>query len=587
MATIKIRNFQDFINENYTDKVEKIYMLVKKPFPTDSENPLGRMIGEVREVLFDQVIIDDKNWKSLKFEKNVPVINFTEDLDLVKNLLDKKIIAKKNLYNHPDESSLVSDKKIFHETFQGSKYVPLTVFSSKDTSKLKFPIIAKPAHGKSAEGIMKINSSEELEKTNEKFDVFSEMIDIKNEYRCFCFEDEILELNQRIKLKDSEDFLKNADTKTDFYYKQVDHKKFKNRESLEDLLKECRKKVKLNFYSVDVAETLEGELFIIEMNSRTGMGVDKMIEIYKKIYEDYYGKKISSASEKEMKKFSKEWKDLYDKEKGSRIDECTTVVGNLDGTMFLFKNRDRSFTPESEIVREKIDGTEIVYYTDQTGWIEGMNEHGIGFVFSQLTSKEYKGYGPSYIISDEPKNSTRFLKFQKGIKKVLSSKTLDDAIKNLEESKKSGSFLIADKQTAYEIEFFEGNFKKRKLDLKDSPFYVKTNHGELIPNAGHQESPDSIKRASSQIRKHQAYVQLQGINDLSDIPSRMKFQAFDPESSLNVFRTDREEYTISQCMMDLSNLKFYFFHDDLTANSIKTVDSEGKIVIDTRKVGWQ
>ena len=53
----------------------------------------------------------------------------------------------------------------------------------------------------------------------------------------------------------------------------------------------------------------------------------------------------------------------------------------------------------------------------------------------------------------------------------------------------------------------------------------------------------------------------------------MKFQAFDSKSPLNTFRTDDEEYTISQCMMALTNLEFYFYHDRMTADTIKLEDT--------------
>ena len=591
MDKIKISKFEEFLLEKYLDSDAKIsqrfYMLVKKPFPTDSENELGRMIGETRKMLFDQVSLNDSNYDTLVIKQGIPVLNFIEDNELVSKLVSEKRIDKQDLYNDPKDSALVSDKKVFHETFKEKSFVPKTVFSVKDALKLKFPVIAKPAQGKSAEGIKKFETPEELESSNEKFDVFSEMIDIEKEFRCFCFRDQIVELNQRLKIEGSKDFLKDTKTTTDFYYKKVNPEQYELREEMSRLLKECRSLVDLDFFSVDFAETPNGKLYLIEMNSRTGMGVDKMVELYKLIHKDYYNTLPDKESSRIMDKMIREWDAAYAKNKGSKVNECTTVAGVVGGTTFLFKNRDRSFTPDNTIIHENLHGSEVVYYTDQTGWIEGMNEHGMGFVFSMLTEKHYKGYGPSYYVTDDPKDDGKFMRFHKGLKKVLASKTVEEALSNLKDSEKSGSFLIGNKDEIFEVEVFKGETRKRKLSFEKDAYYVKTNHGILFPEAGHQEDGHSIKRASSTIRMHQALVQLTGIRDISEVPERMKFQAFDPESSLNTFRTDPEEYTISQCMMDLNSKTFYFFHDPLTADKLKVEDhvkKEHKIKIIVRTI---
>ena len=581
MKNIKIRKFEEFINESFTNPVlsqvlQRFYMLVQKKYPT-SDNKLAAMIHDVRDQLFDQLTLDASNYHSLPLQSGVPILNFTEDNNLIRLMIDKGMINRECLYNHPDASDLVSDKVTFHKTFLGANHIPNTVFSVEDACEIKFPLIAKPSKGKSAEGIMKFDTPEDLRSTSHKFDVFSEMVDIQKEYRCFCFRDTIMELNERVKVKGSEDFLKNSETTTDFYYQDIDISTYPKGSSLADLLRMCRGKVRLDFFSIDFAEDSNGDLWIIEMNSRTGMGADKMAALYQKIYEDFYGE-MDETTSYTLQCIVDLWRNEYEKEKGSSVNECTTVAGFLNDSLYLFKNRDRSYTPDTRIVRTRDNGVEIVYYTDQTGWIEGMNEHGVGFVFSQLTTKEWKGYSSSYLVSDEPKNSGRFERFSKGIMKVLSSKTAEEAIKRIIDSKKSGSFLIGDQKNAFELEVFNGENKQRKIFDLQNPmdFYVKSNHGELFPEAGHQSSGDSIKRASSSIRRHQALTQLQGIRDIEEIPARMKFQAFDIKSSLNVFRTDDEEHTISQCLMDLSNLKFIFCHDENTADTLSVEEKNFK-----------
>lgn len=581
--TFKISNFQDFINENYApektysapESFQRFYMLVTKPYPINSPHLLSRMIGEARNLLFDQVMIDDLNYKTLKFETGVPILNFT-DSGAVEKLLKEKIVDR--VYNLPQESHKVSDKVVFHKTFEGSSFVPKTVFGAKDAVSLKFPIIAKPAKGKSAKGIRKFDTQEDLNSCKDKFDVFCEAIDISDEYRCFCFRDQIIEINKRVKNSDV-DFLKDSETTTDFIYQKVNDKRYKNIEKLKTLLKECGKKVALEFYSVDFAEDPSGKLHLIEMNSRTGMGSDKMTMLYRAIHQDYYNSPVSKETEKYLQEIDKDWAKAYKGEKSEPVYECTVIGGKLEDKMFLFKNRDRSFSPDSKIVAEKFKDTEIVYYTDQTGWIEGMNEHGVGFVFSALSVRHYPGYGPSYYMTDEPKSGSKFKKFANGIKEVLISKTASEAVSRIEKSGKSGNFLVGDKNQIIELEIFNGEKMAKNSDLKE--LIVKTNHGELIPDAGHQQTGDSIKRGISGIRGYQAKLQLQGATSINEIPTRMKFQAFDHGSPLNVFRTDVEENTISQCLMNLTDLKFYFFHDLETAN---TIDFEKKADLEKVKV---
>ena len=370
MKKVSINKFDSFVTEQYyaptlANFFQRFYMLVRKPFPTTSDNVLGKMIGSTRDSLYDQLSLNGANYNSLPIQPGIPVLNFTEDNDLVQRMLDENIIDRKSLYNHPSQSKLVSDKVVFHKTFKESPYVPKTVFTVDETSQISFPVIAKPAQGRSAEGIRKFDTIEELSDSEEKFDVFCEAIDIAKEYRCFCFKEGIIELNRRVKIEGSADFLKDAATKTDFYYKKVDYNQYAHHQKLVDILNHCRQKVQLDFFSVDFAETPDGELFVIEMNSRTGMGVDKMVELYTLIYKDFYKNEPGDATQEKLSRMVASWNKAYDKVKGSQINECTTLAGNVDGSMFLFKNRDRSYTPETTVIHENHKGTEIVYRSEE------------------------------------------------------------------------------------------------------------------------------------------------------------------------------------------------------------------------------
>jgi len=577
-----VKRFDEFLNEDYADHpytrtLMRFYMLVREKYPSDSGSKLSRIISQHRDKLFDQVEMDSSNLGSISIRPGVPVLNFTEDNDLVRRMIEEGLLDRASLYNDPSSSDVVSDKVKFHREFEGEEYVPRTVFSIKDAASLKFPIVAKPANGRSAEGIRKFDSLEELESSKDDFDIFSEMVNISDEFRCFCFKDDVISLDRRVKRKGSPDFLSNVNTTTDFFYQEVDPATYEQVKSLLKLINDCRKRVPLDFFSIDFAEDPNGKLHLIEMNSRTGMGSEKMAKLYARVHEDYFNRPVDKSTSADLSRMNDEWKKAYSQEKGD-VNECISVSGFLNGCSFLFKNRDRSYTPESKVVRERQDGVEIVYYTDQSGWMEGMNSHGVGFIFNQLTTKDWEGYGHSYLVTDEPKPKTHriaksetFQDFLEGVRKALTSSSSEEAIEKLAKAGKTGSYLVGDRNNIYELEIFDGKSEKvlRNSIKGDSGFYVKTNHGVLFPEAGHQPNGKSVKRAASSIRRHQALSQLQGLRSLDDIPTRMKFQAFDTLSSLNVFRTDDEEHTVSQCLMDLSNLRFCYHHDDETADSVR------------------
>lgn len=559
-----VENFNTFLEKKGRD-LPRFYFLADKATYGDGEG-ISAHTERIRKRLFDIRVITLDNFRDAEIEDGIPVINFCKDHLAIQLMLQERMFRKRLLFNHPEQSQLVSNKVSFHRLFEDSRSVPRTVFSVKDCEKLKFPIIAKPADGHSGMGIMKFEKLKDLRDSSESFDLFSEMIPIQKEYRAFCFRGKILDLNQRIRKKGSKDFMKKPGTQTSFFYESLDPLEYTHIDKLTSIVTECREKVSLDFYSIDFAETEDGKLFIIEMNSRTGMGGDKCVDLYREIHRVALGA-LEENQEMILGRMRERWRKEY--ENGEQLHECTLVAGKVDGKSFLFKNRDRSFTPENRVVHEVVEGNEIVYYTDQTHWIEGMNEHGVGVAFSMFTKEQHPGYEPSWLVTDEPKKvNDPDSPFKVKMRKLLMCKTAREAMNVLSKSDKEdnpGSFFVGDPQEIFDVEIFDGRIEARRVSKE---IQVNTNHGEMIPDAGHQDTGDSIKRASSDIRRYQAELQLTGVKDISEIPSRMKQQVFDQGSSLNTFRTDDEEYTISQCMWNLTDRIFYFFHDGKTADTL-------------------
>lgn len=109
------------------------------------------------------------------------------------------------------------------------------------------------------------------------------------------------------------------------------------------------------------------------------------------------------------------------------ISECTSVGIKIDGNILLAKNRDRTYNPNIKIVREIINGTEMIYMYDvDTDYSEGMNEHGIGIVNTTLQGKEDE---------KEMKVARRYKKLSADghkIRHALSMKHIEDIVKTLD-----------------------------------------------------------------------------------------------------------------------------------------------------------
>jgi hypothetical protein len=70
---------------------------------------------------------------------------------------------------------------------------------------------------------------------------------------------------------------------------------------------------------------------------------------------------------------------------------CVILYTEINGKKFLIKNRDKNYKPDVELIHEIINGIEVAYVRDKyTGWIEGMNENGLGLINSTLSKLEGK-----------------------------------------------------------------------------------------------------------------------------------------------------------------------------------------------------
>lgn len=166
------------------------------------------------------------------------------------------------------------------------------------------------------------------------------------------------------------------------------------------------------------------------------------------------------------------------------------IINN--GRKILFKNRDRYYHVQLELIHELIDGVEVLYIHDKdTNWCEGLNEHGIGLVNSSLL-----------VIRDEDERRQN-MKGSDGEKilHILSKKSLLDGLQSLisfkghSDIELMGHTILSDPRFTLHIERTtqEGPY----ITIIKSPS-VFTNHG-IYSTSGYTTG---IKHESSHMRKY-------------------------------------------------------------------------------------
>lgn len=239
-----------------------------------------------------------------------------------------------------------------------------------------------------------------------------------------------------------------------------------------------------------------------------------------------------------------------------KLNECSIVIGKFrNNNTIIAKNRDRNYIPEIKIVRTMLDDVEICYFEDIiTGWIEGMNEHGIGVVNSSLLVHHDEKEG--HIVKKTKKKT----KDRPKVMVALSFRDIKSCLKHLKnfDGGLTGHTFVADKNKSYHIEHVK-NSPAKIIKLDNHP-HVQTNHGFSFENVGYTPK-QGLRYSSSKIRQYKIIKKLlQGtqykttydvLNDMTDFNSSS-------EPMLNPVRITGDMNTTSQIAMNLEKLIFYF-----------------------------
>ena len=261
------------------------------------------------------------------------------------------------------------------------------------------------------------------------------------------------------------------------------------------------------------------------------------------------------------------------------LKECLIARFNNNEKVILFKNRDRGYSPNLEVIHEVKDGVEIVYLHDiDTDWSEVMNSAGIGIVNSALTV----GYDENEKkIIKKTGNKSHDGKI---IRKALEEKNIEDALEVLVKYQNGvrGHTIVATAEKYIIIESTSKHDAKTKEGEDET--IVRTNHGFIYTTAGYTSGKNYL---SSKIRKEVGETVIEDVEDYKDLAARMRVQKND-DPQLNPTRMDGKLKTTSQLLMNLTDLEFNIYLIDDNINSFNGVQKNGikdpKIIIKTYNI---
>ena len=291
-----ITDFQTFLNER-AGGLHKVIMCVSTEL-TDFKY----VTGDAHTVYTGQFMeLFTKGNEPRKVD--LPVINFCNIH--TSRLLDAGT-PKELIYNPEEEKMKIASKVKWHGLHKDSDHVPKTVLDGSKINQLKFPIIAKPENRFSGQGIMKFDTIEDAKEANlTDFEVFSEKINIAEEYRIMMWRGEPQMWVHRVPANDkTKTMVKLKDEKLKFDYVL---------QNIEEIPKEWKpvfeefaaKHKSLDIYSVDLMVDTDGKPWVVEMSSEFAPLYGVMAFFYKKVYQDYYSKKLHPSDEKQIDMYQK------------------------------------------------------------------------------------------------------------------------------------------------------------------------------------------------------------------------------------------------------------------------------------------
>ena len=236
------------------------------------------------------------------------------------------------------------------------------------------------------------------------------------------------------------------------------------------------------------------------------------------------------------------------------LDECITVAKMFDGDMIIGKNRDRNYKPRLKIVRDRTSyGIETCLIVDEdTDWVEGMNDIGIGLVNSALfVKRDEKDYDKAKKKMAPSKDGVR-------VREALSKGSLADAVKSLiiYHDGVKGHTTIGNGKKLVTIENTSRSNPIVKIkDLNKEPI-VRTNHGIEHTEAGYQDGADKL---SSELRLINALNVTHKTSDWENLFPNFYKHTQDKGPKFDLVRAQNKLWTSSQVAMNLNKKEIILY----------------------------
>lgn len=249
---------------------------------------------------------------------------------------------------------------------------------------------------------------------------------------------------------------------------------------------------------------------------------------------------------------------------------CVILYTNINGKQILAKNRDRNYKPNVRIIHEIINGIEIVYLLDKnSGWIEGMNENGLGIVNSTLS-----------------KSDTSKKKYKK--KHIFNALISEDKKQCFNQIKKvEGNNLLIYNDEAFHI----GNNTRDVIVNKVKNNTVYSNHLLQLKNSGFTTGK---KGMSSFLRRKITEHEINNLNshnfscndklyeEISGILNR-NYENVDPRfhpyrdekftvKKLNISKRQPFISTTGQIILDMTDMFFVYYTDVNNSEKVEYVN---------------
>ena len=239
------------------------------------------------------------------------------------------------------------------------------------------------------------------------------------------------------------------------------------------------------------------------------------------------------------------------------LNACILVAGKFGDSYCLLKNRDRNYVPDVKIVHEIKDGVEIAYmYDNLTGWLEGMNEFGLGLVNTALMVSRDE------TEREEVERTGKPLGDGERIIKALTKKTVPEAVKIVKSDKDGlmGHTVISDGKKTVAVEMPHQEERAYEQDVDPDELFVRTNHGVHFPDAGYTSG---VAEKSSKSRQQQAEKALKGVDDPDDITlTLVRNRHGDRYDRMNMVRDNakpKKMRTTSQMLLNLTDKTLAFY----------------------------